>query len=37
LRIDGKGLVPSAFADNAQRIISPVLVQVADFERGNLR
>ena len=37
LRVDRQRLAPAALADHAQRIEAPVLVQVADIQRGDLR
>ena len=37
LRVDRQGIAPSALARYAQRIEAPVLVQIADLERGDLR
>jgi hypothetical protein len=37
LRIDGKRIAPAALADDAQRSVAMVLVQVADREGGDFR
>ena len=37
LRVDRQGFAPAALADHAQRIEAPVLVKVADIQRGDLR
>jgi hypothetical protein len=37
LRVDGKRIAPSALADDAQRIIATILMQVTDREGGDFR
>ena len=37
LRVDRQRLAPSAFTHNPQRVKAPVLVQITDLQRGDLR
>jgi hypothetical protein len=37
LGVDRKRMAPAALADDAQRVISAILMEVSDLERGYLR